>query len=186
MLYLAKCPCSLFVHRRTLHYFHWKNNMVVVMFVIKILFLKQKIHRYTEFDKKHRKCNISKNSPDQGRSNYFFQCRNIFNWTTCNKLQWYPNRNLYLFHSRKCIWKWQEIGGHFVLASTMTFTMSKSWVCLYRHYLTYVYHWMHVCIANGTSWFTCSFFFSHPPINLCCQKRGYYCVMRIEYEWREI
>ena len=44
----------------------------------------------------------------------------------------------------------------------------KSWVWLYRHYLTYVYHWIHACITNGTAWFTWSFYFifflfPHPP-----------------------
>ena len=40
--------------------------------------------------------------------------------------------------------------------SKLTFNMMKSWVWLYRHYVTYAYHWIHACIANITTWFTCS------------------------------
>ena len=51
----------------------------------------------------------------------------------------------------------------------------KIWVWLYRYYLTYVYHWIHVCITNGTSLFICSFIlyiflFPHQATNLCCHK----------------
>ena len=49
--------------------------------------------------------------------------------------------------------------------------MMESWVWLYRRYLTYVYHWIHACIANGTTWLTWSFiiyvFFSHTHLLTC-------------------
>ena len=52
-----------------------------------------------------------------------------------------------------------------------TFKMMKSWVWLYRHYLTYVHHWIHACITNGTTWFTWSFIlyfiFSHTHLLTC-------------------
>ena len=59
------------------------------------------------------------------------------------------------------------------------------------HHLIYVYHWIHDCIANGKTRVTCScilhiYSFPIPPTNLCCHKRGYYCALWIEYEWRDI
>ena len=68
------------------------------------------------------------------------------------------------------------------------FKTMKSWVWLYRHYLTYVYQWMHAFIGNSATWFTCFilyiFSFPTPLTNLCCHKRGYYCAMWIENKWR--
>ena len=109
-------------------------------------------------------------------SHYLNQCWNIVNWTLENKFQWNLNQNLFSFE-KMCL----EMTGNwwpFCLCLNVlnTFKIMKSWVWLHRPYLTYVYHWIDACVANGSTWFTCSFilyiFFSHTHLLLCCHKRG--------------
>ena len=104
-----------------------------------------------------------------------------------NKLKWNQNRIFFFFIRENASESDRKMAAILsCLDPNMLNTLKKKMKPWAKTSFSYMYHWIHACIANGTRWFTCGFIsiylciFPHPPTNPCCHKTD---IMLCDVNW---
>ena len=124
-------------------------------------------------------------------SHYLNQCWNIVHldpWgqilMKSESILFIRNKNAFQNDSKLvAILSWPQCVKHIQNDEILSMTVQTlSYLCIPLNSCLY-YQWHNLIYLK---FYLYIFLFPHPPTNTCYNKREYYCVMWIEYEWRDI